>query len=77
MQKNELILLDARIVDVIDDAVFRAELPNGHRFTALAKDKQGRSVGSYRPRDRVQVAMSPYDMSQGHIVPLEKGNRVQ
>ena len=68
MQKNELIRLDARLVDVIDHAVFRAELANGHRFVAIARDREGRPQGQFTVNDTVTVEMSPFDMSQGRVV---------
>ena len=68
MQKNELIRLDARLVDVIDHAVFRAELANGHRFVAIARDRGGRPQEQFKVNDTVTVEMSPFDMSQGRVV---------
>jgi len=69
MQKNELIQLDATLVDVIDDSVFSATLENGHRFIALAKEKGGRKFGPFRLTDPVKVVFSPYDMSVARIEP--------
>jgi translation initiation factor IF-1 len=68
MQQNELILLDARLVGVLDDAVYQAVLSNGHTLTALGKDRKGRCVGRLEIGDTVKVALSPFDMSRGRIV---------
>jgi translation initiation factor IF-1 len=68
VQKSELIRLDARLLDVIDHAVFHAELANGHRFVAIAKDGQGRPLEQVKVSDTVTVEMSPFDMSQGRVV---------
>ena len=68
MQKNELIRLDARLLDVIDHAVFRAELANGHRIVAVARGRGGRPTGKGNVNDMGTVEMSPFDMSQGRVV---------
>ena len=67
MDKKETILLDARLISVIDNHAFDAELRNGHRFTAfLGREDMGRSlpqVGAH-----VKVEMSPYDMGKGRLL---------
>lgn len=68
MQNNELIRLDAQLVDMIDHAVFTAELPNGHRFVAVGKNGQWKEFGDEKPPCEVRVEISPYDMSRGHII---------
>lgn len=67
MDKKETILLDARVVSVIDNNAFGAELCNGHRFTAFIRRGD---VGHATPviGDRIRVEMSPYDMSKGPLV---------
>jgi translation initiation factor IF-1 len=67
VNKKETILLDARLLSVIDNNAFDAELPNGHRFVAFF----GRhDVYRIRPEigEEVRVEMSPYDMSKGRLV---------
>ena len=67
MEKKETILLDARLLDVIDKHAFDAELPNGHRFVAfLGRDEEGCQLPQVG--DQVAVEMSPYDMSKGRLV---------
>ena len=67
MQKKERIKLDAVLLDVIDDAVFSAELENGHRFVAVAKGRNGEPLRGFSPEDRVWVEFSPYDMSTAQV----------
>ncbi|MBN2164266.1 MAG: translation initiation factor IF-1 [Pontiellaceae bacterium] len=67
MEKKETILLDARLISVIDNNAFDAELPNGHRITAfIGRD----DIGGKLPQvgAQVTVEMSPYDMSKGRLV---------
>lgn len=66
MSERETILLDARLVGVIEPHAFRAVLGNGHEFTAYVAL---RDRGKILPEkgDRVGVEMSPYNMSAGRI----------
>ena len=67
MDKKETILLDARLISVIDNNAFGAELRNGHRFVAFFRRS---NIGGFAPDIGawVTVEMSPYDMSKGRLV---------
>ena len=67
VDKKETILLDARLLSVIDNNAFDAELRNGHRFVAFFRRGD---VHRTRPKigEEVRVEMSPYDMSKGRLV---------
>lgn len=67
MAKKETILLDARLLDVIDKHAFDAELRNGHHFVAFISRHD---IGCRSPQvgAQVTVEMSPYDMSKGRLV---------
>lgn len=67
MSKNENILLDVKLRDVLDRNAFRAVLKNGHEIIAfmLAQDTELLSCGV---GDFVKVEMSPFDMSKGRII---------
>jgi len=67
MDKKETILLDARLLNVIDKHAFDAELPNGHRFVAFIP-RENRGGGVPQPGAHVTVEMSPYDMGKGRLV---------
>jgi len=66
MSERETILLDALLESVIEPHAFRAVLGNGHGFTAYiaAGDRDKKLPGK---GDRVEVEMSPYNMSSGRI----------
>ena len=67
MEKKETILLDARLISVIDNNAFDAELASGHRFVAFAgRVCQGMKLPQVG--EQVTVEMSPYDMSKGRLV---------
>ena len=67
MNKKETILLDARLLSVIDNNAFDAELRNGHRFVAFFKRGE-LDFAKLEMGDEVKVEMSPYDMSKGRLV---------
>ena len=56
---------------MIDESVFDAELENGHRFVAVAKNLSVESKGFLKPRNWVEVEFSPYDMSKARVVANE------
>lgn len=66
MKERETILLDAQLEAVIDSHAFRAVLGNGHRFAAYVAARDREKVLPEKG-DRVEVEMSPYDMSAGRI----------
>ena len=68
MCKKEIIRLDARVVGVISESVFRAVLANGHRLVAFAGQEDRNKAVPIRPGDLIRVRMSPYDMSVGQMV---------
>ena len=67
MNKKETILLDARLISVLNESAFNAELPNRHRFTAFM-GRRNKVRGELQPGAIVKVEMSPYDMSKGRLV---------
>jgi translation initiation factor IF-1 len=76
VQKNELIRLDAVLMDVIDHAVFWARLANGHAFVAVARTGTGDPTTGCRVGDRVTVEFSPFDMATARVVSGEgEGSR--
>ena len=66
--KKEIIILDAKLISVIDVYAFRAELSNGHGLAAFLRREDRALVGMFHVGDVVKVRMSPYDMSQGQII---------
>jgi translation initiation factor IF-1 len=68
MRQKEIIRLDARVVGVITNAVFRAGLSNGHEIVAYAAREDRENVRNIREGDCIQVEMSPFDMSRGRVV---------
>jgi translation initiation factor IF-1 len=67
MAKKEAIEVEGVVKEALPNAVFRVELPNGHRVLAHASGKIRLHYIRILPGDRVLVELSPYDLSRGRI----------
>ncbi|MCB9245736.1 MAG: translation initiation factor IF-1 [Flavobacteriales bacterium] len=67
MAKQESIKQDGTITEALSNAMFRVELENGHQIIATISGKMRMHYIRILPGDKVQVEMSPYDLSRGRI----------
>lgn len=67
MAKQGLIEQDATIIEALSNAMFRAELENGHVLIAHISGKMRMHYIKILPGDKVRIEMSPYDLSKGRI----------
>ena len=67
MAKQEPIKQDGEITEALPNAQFKVELDNGHEILAHVSGKMRMYYIKILPGDRVQVEMSPYDLSKGRI----------
>ena len=67
MAKQPSIEQDGVITEALSNAMFRAELENGHIITAHISGKMRMHYIKILPGDRVRVDMSPYDLTKGRI----------
>jgi translation initiation factor IF-1 len=67
MSKKEAIEVEGVVKEALPNAVFRVELPNGHRVLAHASGKIRVHFIRILPGDRVLVELSPYDLTRGRI----------
>ncbi|MEX1062544.1 MAG: translation initiation factor IF-1 [Balneolaceae bacterium] len=67
MAKQEPIKQDGEIIEALPNAQFRVELDNGHEILAHVSGKMRMYYIKILPGDRVQVEMSPYDLTKGRI----------
>jgi translation initiation factor IF-1 len=67
MAKQPFIKQDGEIIEVLSNAMFRVRLANGHEIIATISGKMRMHYIRILPGDRVQVEMSPYDLSRGRI----------
>ena len=73
MSKEEGIIIEGTIVDTLPNAMFKVELDNGHKVLAHISGKMRKFFIRILPGDRVQVELSPYDLTRGRIVHRMKG----
>ena len=67
MPKKETIEIEGVVAESLPNAMFRVELPNGHRVLAHISGKIRVHYIKILPGDRVLVELSPYDLSRGRI----------
>jgi len=66
--KEEGITVEGTVVEPLPNAMFRVELPNGHRVLAHVSGKMRKFFIRILPGDKVTVELSPYDLTRGRIV---------
>ena len=67
MAKQAAIEQDGTIVEALSNAMFRVELDNGHVVIAHISGKMRMHYIKLLPGDKVNLEMSPYDLSKARI----------
>ncbi len=67
MVKEDAIEVEGTVVETLPNAMFRVELPNGHRILAHISGKMRMHFIRILPGDKVTVELSPYDLTRGRI----------
>ena len=67
MAKDDVIEVDGKVVDTMPNAMFTVELENGHQVLATMSGKIRKNYIRILPGDKVQVELSPYDLTRGRI----------
>lgn len=67
MAKDDVIEIEGKVVDTMPNAMFTVELENGHQILATISGKMRKHYIRILTGDRVQVEMSPYDLTRGRI----------
>ena len=67
MPREGAIKVEATLVEVLKETLFRVELSNRHRLLAYVTRKARAKRVRLLPGDKVTVEMSPYDLSKGRI----------
>jgi translation initiation factor IF-1 len=67
MAKQSSIELDGIVIESLGNAMFRVQLENGHVITTHISGKMRLHYIKILPGDKVQVEMSPYDLTKGRI----------
>ena len=67
MSKTDVIEVEGVVTDSYPNAMFEAELENGHKILAHISGKLRMNFIRILPGDKVTVEMSPYDLTRGRI----------
>ncbi len=65
--KEDAIVLEGTVTEPLPNAMFRVELENGHKVLAHSSGKMRMHRIRILPGDKVQVEITPYDLSRGRI----------
>ena len=65
--KEDAIVLEGTVTEPLPNAMFRVELENGHKVLAHISGKMRMHYIRILPGDRVQVELTPYDLTRGRI----------
>ena len=60
-------MLEGTVVEPLPNAMFRVQLENGHKVLAHISGKMRMHYSRILPGDRVQVELTPYDLTRGRI----------
>ena len=67
MAKQDTLEFKGKIIDLLPNAMFRVKLENDHIITAHAAGKLRKNRIRVLLGDRVNVEMTPYDLTKGRI----------
>jgi len=65
---KDVIEAEGVVIEPLPNAMFRVELANGHQILAHISGKMRMHYIRILPGDKVQVEISPYDLTKGRIV---------
>ena len=65
--KKDGIQVDGTVTECLRNATFRVELENGHKVLAHSSGKMRMHRIRILPGDKVQVELTPYDLTRGRI----------
>jgi translation initiation factor IF-1 len=67
LAKEEGIVVDGHVTEVLPDRKYRVELENGHVVLAYGAGKMTKFKIRVMVGDRVTLSLSPYDLTRGRI----------
>lgn len=67
MAKDDVIEVEAKVIDTLPNGQFKVELENGHEILAHVSGKIRMNRIRILLGDAVTVELSPYDLSRGRI----------
>ena len=73
MAKEEKVVLEGKILDVLPDGQYRVEIEGGHRILGYTSGRMRRSNIRIVIGDIVTIETSPYDLNRGRITWRDAG----
>ena len=67
MVKEQTLEYDGIVTELLKNAMFKIRLDNGHEVTAVTAGKLRKNRIRILQNDRVQVSVSPYDLTKGRV----------
>lgn len=67
MAKQELVPYKGKVTEILPGQMYRIELENGHKLIGYASGKIKKNKIKILVGDRIEVEISPYDLSKGRI----------
>ena len=72
MSKEDVIVFEGKVIEVLPNTTFLVQLSNGHVITAYISGRLRMNYIKILEGDRVKIEMSPYDLTKGRITRREK-----
>ncbi len=67
MAKDDVIIVDGKVIEVLPNATFRVELENGHIVLCHISGKMRMHYIKILLSDKVRVEITPYSLDKGRI----------
>lgn len=68
MPGGDAFKVEGRVIEVLPNGTYHAELKNGHRLTAFVAGKAKKNFAGLKTGDTVKLQLTPYDLSVGRIL---------
>jgi translation initiation factor IF-1 len=72
MAGKNLISVEGSVIERLPNAIFRVELPNGHRILAHLPEKMRLELNQPLPGGKVMIEINPCDLSKGQITSRDR-----
>jgi translation initiation factor IF-1 len=66
-QKKEIIKMEGLVIETLPSTTFKVKLDNGHEVLAHISGQMRVHYIKLLPGDRVELEMSPYDLTRGRV----------
>jgi translation initiation factor IF-1 len=66
--KEDKIELEGEVIEAFRNGMYKIKLDNGHETLGYTAGKMRRYRIKILPGDRINIELSPYDLSRGRIV---------